>query len=87
MADRSAATPSSSSPDMETRSSQRLERIALFRDSPCGGTDHRDTTPGLLLAETRRWLHLHAAAVLWWLGEKRETCFKNAELLPGILFL
>lgn len=55
---------------------RRLGAIALFRDPPCGETDHRDAARGLLLAETRRWLHLHAAAARW-LEKKRKKRERN----------
>lgn len=61
---------------MGDRDSRRRERTAPFRDSPLlGETDHRDTAPGLLLAETRRWLHLRAAAVLRWLEKEEKGVF------------
>lgn len=54
--------------------SKELRSSAILR---FGGTDGRDTAHGLLLAETRRWLHLHGAAVLRWLKKKRNVFLKG----------
>lgn len=54
--------------------SKELRCSAILRR---GGTDRRDTFHGLLLAETRRWLHLRGAAVLRWLKKKRNVFLKG----------